>query len=683
MRLSVLCLCLAVALPATGQEPPRSAKKNPFRNNPASTPEAKPAPAPTDGIKQGPRVIRGVEAGVGRGMPNLAFTDTTGKPGKLSDLKDAKLTVVAFTNTSCPLCKKYAPSLARLEKEYANKGVAFLFVNPTATDKPDATRFAGRMVHDTDGKLTAAFGANSTTDVFVLDSARTVLYRGAIDDQYGLGYALEAPRNTYLTSALNESLAGKLPVIAATEAPGCALEPDATKAPAIPLTYHARIERIVQNNCIECHRSGGVGPFSLEKYDEVVAHKGMIKRVVDRGTMPPWLAAPQEKATHSLFSNDRSLIEADKKDLLTWLGGDLKKGDVADAPLPRKFEPGWLIGKPDMIYQLPKPIAIKAEGIMPYQNISIDTDFPEDKWVQALEVEPTAREVVHHVLVFAVPRGSRIGGEATGFFAAYVPGNNTLVYPEGYAKRLPKGSTLRFQIHYTPNGKATTDQTKLGLIFAKEAPRHEIHVAGIANLAFQIPPGADNHRVTAGVPIPFDAQVLALFPHAHLRGKAARYDLKTPDGKVQQLLDVPHYDFNWQLEYRFAQPVIAPKGSSLTYTAWYDNSTSNPANPNPKKTVRWGQQTYDEMHLGYVEYIIAGADGKVPAKIPTGGLVGGITLPTDIKFPKDGLEIPEQFKEGFKRFDTNNNGRLDEKEFDALPPGGKFAVLEFIRRNKR
>ncbi|VTT96356.1 thiol-disulfide oxidoreductase : Redoxin domain protein OS=Planctomyces brasiliensis (strain ATCC 49424 / DSM 5305 / JCM 21570 / NBRC 103401 / IFAM 1448) GN=Plabr_3782 PE=4 SV=1: Redoxin: Cu2_monoox_C [Gemmataceae bacterium] len=602
MRLLALALTVSVGV-AAAQEPP---KKNPFRDGsgsgtsetPAATPAAKPDP-----VRNAPRVLRAAEAGVGKLVADVAFTDLAGKSGKLSDFKAAKLTVVAFTNTTCPLCKKYAPVLARTEKEYAAKGVAFLFVNPTATDKPDGSAFTGRYVHDTDGKLTAALGANSTTEVVVLDAARTVVYRGAIDDQYGLGYSLDAPRNKYLATALDEALAGKSPVVAGTTAPGCALDADAMKAPAVALTYHARIERIVQANCVECHRSGGVGPFSLDSYDDVVAHKGAIKKVVDNGTMPPWFAA-HAKAGHSPFANDRSLTDADKKDLLAFLGGDLKKGDPADAPLPRKYDSGWLIGKPDATFQLPKPVAVKAEGVMGYQHIKVETNFDEDRWVQAIEVQPTAREVTHHVLVFATARGARLGGgEAAGFFAVYVPGNNSLVYPDGYAKKLPKGATLHFQMHYTPNGKATTDQTKLGLIFAKHPPRHEVQVAGIVNTRFEIPPGEGNHRVDAKIPVPFDAKVLALFPHAHLRGKAAKYELNTPDGKTSTLLDVPHYDFNWQLQYRFADPVTAPRGSSLTYTAWYDNSDKNPANPDPKKTVRWGQQTYEEMHLGYIEFV--------------------------------------------------------------------------------
>lgn len=600
MRL-IACVLVAAAVTVVAADEPR---KNPFRDGTGKA-SAKLVPRKDDPVKDPPRVQRAADAGVGKLVPDVAFTDLAGKPGKLSDFRGSKLLVVALTNTSCPLCKKYAPTLARLEKEYSPKGVAFLFVNPTATDTPDEAAFAGRYVHDTKHTLTAALGAKTTTEVFVLDAARTVVYRGAIDDQFGLGYALDAPRTRYLVPALTDLLAGKPPVVAATTAPGCDLALDAKPVPT-PLTYHARIERIVQNNCVECHRAGGVAPFELTTYEHVVAHRGMIRKVVDRGTMPPWFAAPPEKGQHTPWANDRSLPAADKADLLAWLAGDLKKGDPADAPLPRSFATGWHIGQPDAVFELPRPIAVKAQGTMPYQNVTVPTDFDDDRWVKSLEVQPTAREVVHHVLVFAVPKGlPRAVGEGQGFFAAYVPGNNTLIYPEGYAKKLPKGSNLIFQIHYTPNGKATTDRTRLGLVFADGPPRHEVRVTGLVNPRFSIPPGADNHKVEARMPyVPFDARVLAFFPHAHLRGKAARYELRLPDGTQKLLLDVPHYDFNWQLNYRYAEPVAVPRGSSLVYTAWYDNSEKNPANPDPKRTVRWGPQTFDEMHLGYLEYVI-------------------------------------------------------------------------------
>jgi thiol-disulfide isomerase/thioredoxin len=559
-----------------------------------------------DPIKQAARVILPAEVGVGRFVVDAAFTDLAGNDGRLSDFKSKKLLVVAFTSTTCPLCKKYAPTLARLEKEYAHQDVAFLFVNPIATDEPAGHAFAGRYVHDKGGKLLAVLGATATTEIFVLDPARTLIYRGAIDDQYGLGYALDAARNHYLADALNAALTGARPKIAATEAPGCSLEPDPGKAPAVTLTYHARVERIVQANCAECHRKAGVAPFALGTYEQVVAHKGMIKKVVNNGTMPPWFAARPAPGDRSPWINDRSLSAADKADLLAWLGGGLNKGDAADAPRPRTFEPEWQIGRPDAVFQLPKPIAIKAEGTMPYTGAAVETTLEEDKWVQAIEVQPTAREVVHHVVVYEIVKEQqKSGGGGKGYFTIYVPGNGSVIYPDGFAKKLAKGTTLVFQMHYTPNGKATTDQTRIGLVFARQPPRHEVFTKDMKNQRFKIPAGADNHEIEAKLPLPENATLLSLFPHAHLRGKASRFELEQSDKTRTRLLDVPHYDFNWQLSYRYANPVSVPNGSSLVYTAWYDNSAKNPANPDPTKDVRWGEQTTNEMHFATVEYYIS------------------------------------------------------------------------------
>lgn len=579
---------------------------------------ADPKPGPAEPVRQGPKVLKPGDRGVGRQAPDVAFTDVNGKAGKLSDYKDRKAVVVAFTSMSCPLSKKYAPTLARLEKAYAEKGVAFVFVNPVATDEEKDIREAvranglqGLYVYDKDGAFARAVGAAVTTDAFVLDPTRTVVYRGAIDDQYGQGYSHDEPRAKYLSEALDALLAGKVPLVGATEAPGCALDLGEVKRPAVALTYHRDVSRLVQAHCVECHRKDGVAPFSLETMKDVVAHAGEIRRVVERGAMPPWFAAPPDKGP-SPWVNDRALAKSEKADLLAWLGGDRAAGDPADAPRPRPFDSGWLIGKPDAVVRPAKPVQVKAEGTMPYQNVYAETDFTEDKWVQALEVRPSAKQVVHHVLVFVVPpKGEGTGllgavaqNEGQGYYAIYVPGNSTLVYPDGFGKRFPKGSKVRFQIHYTPNGTATEDRTELGMVFAREEPKHEVRVVGLVNASFAIPPGADNHAVRAQVPVPFNARILGFLPHMHLRGKAFRYELTDPGGKTELLLDVPRYDFNWQLLYKYADPKPVPRGSTLKATGWFDNSDHNPANPDPKKTVKWGPQTFDEMLLGYVEYYI-------------------------------------------------------------------------------
>jgi hypothetical protein len=523
--------------------------------------------------------------------------------------------------------KKYLPTLAQLERDYREKGVRFLFLASTATDAAADLRAAIKgsgatapCALDPKSEIARTLGATATTDAFVLDGARTLVYRGAVDDQYGLGYSVDAPREKYLAAALDATLAGRAPAISATQAPGCALDLAKETTPASAPTYYNRVSRIIQTNCQECHHSGGIAPFSLETYEQTCAKAGMIRKMVSGNLMPPWFAAAPAAGQHSLWANDRSLSPHDKADLLAWLEAGKPQGDAADAPLPRTWPAEWQNGTPDAIVQIPQPIQVAASGTMPYQNITVDTNFGEDKWVSGFEIRPTAREVVHHVLVFLQDKDARRpkqDGLTNGFFAAYVPGNRAVMYPDGFAKELPAGMRLHFQIHYTPNGNATQDQVRIGLYFAKKPPQHIVHVAGIANVFLRIPPGENNVPITGTIPVLRPVTVLGFMPHMHLRGKAFRFDATMPDGSTQTLLDVPRYDFNWQLAYRYAQPVALPVGARVHATGWFDNSADNPANPDPTKLVKWGQQTTDEMMLGYVEYYFndeGGASTQVSAR---------------------------------------------------------------------
>ncbi|MEK6233318.1 MAG: redoxin family protein, partial [Planctomycetales bacterium] len=355
-------------------------------------------------IRQGPKPIKASDQGVGRRIADIAFADVSGKQRKLSDFGKHKALVVALTGTGCPLCQKYAPSLAQLEKRYRGQDVAFLFVNPNESEDVETAReavqthgFQGPYVRDAGDKLTQALAAHSTTEVFVLDAARTLAYRGAVDDQYGFAYSLDAPRRSFLVDALDAVLAGRRPEIAATSAPGCEIIGEQENSPApIAATYHNRVSRIIQNNCLECHRQGGPAPFSLETLSQVKDYAGMIRNVIQRRVMPPWFAehAGGQQADAVAWANDRSLPAADKADLLAWIKGGLPEGDSADAPLPRAFPEEWMIGKPDLVVELPEPVAIKATGTMPYQHARIKTNFTEDRWVQAVEIQPTERAVV-------------------------------------------------------------------------------------------------------------------------------------------------------------------------------------------------------------------------------------------------------------------------------------------------
>ncbi|MDB6004162.1 MAG: Redoxin domain protein [Prosthecobacter sp.] len=583
------------------------------KGSPATSSPIKPA-TEDPSFKEAPQFLKGTEHGVGRMVADTALKTLKGDEIKLSSAAGKNGLVIALFSASCPISGKLAPEIARLEKELKEQGLALLLVNaPPGQKAEEITQFiadhklVSPVASDADGKLSQQLAATTTTEVFLLDAARTLVYRGAINDQYGLGYTKDAPKHHYLRDAVAAMLSGEPAEIAATSAPGCALDLPAQKAvAATPVTYHRDIARILQSNCVECHHQGGVGPFPLDSYDTVIEHAAMIRKQVERGAMPPWFAAPLEGLTHSLWSNDRSLSERDRADLLAWLGSNRVKGDVADAPKPRAFPSEWAIGKPDVIIAAAKPVSIKAEGTMPYQHVTVTTDFPEDRWVRGYEVLPTARQVVHHVIVSVHEKGSKVRGGGDegdqGYWAAYVPGNTHQVYPEGFARKLPAGATVSFQIHYTPNGKAVEDTMRMGLLFSKEPPKYVIHTTALPNSRISIPPGKADHVEVAQRKLPTDVNVMAWMAHMHVRGKAFKFEVTLPDGKTETLLDIPRYDFNWQLRYDYAMPHFLPRGSTVKITAVYDNSTGNPANPDPTKTVRWGQQTFDEMMIGYMEH---------------------------------------------------------------------------------
>ena len=616
--------------------------------------------------------------------------------------------VVAFTSTTCPVSRQYGPTLARLEKELVKKGLKLVLVNPTATDSVDSIKtFLANFpndqsyIHDRDESIAKAFRARSTTEVFLVDKAGTVRYRGAVDDQFGVGTALEKPRHDWLMTACKMMLDHTDIATTMTDPSGCVLDHHGQKLAQIEaVTYHNRISRIVQKSCLNCHHTDGLAPFSLETLDDVKAHKAMIRKEVERGQMPPWFADKSTMANHPGWSNDCSMPAQDKRDLLAWLGSELMpEGDIADAPLPRKFATtGWQIGTPDMVYKLPAPIEIPAQGKMPYQHRTIDMKLSEETWIQAVEIRPTDKSVVHHVLVFVAPPESdadqdeNTEQENRGFFAAYVPGTSAMIFPENYGKRLTKGSRLRFQIHYTPNGQKTTDQLEIGLLKAVRKPAHEIKVIGISNPNIKIPAGAGNHVEVARQTVPTDINLLSFVPHTHVRGKAFKYEIVFPDKRRETVLDVPRYDFNWQLRYQLAKPIAVPKGSVIIATATYDNSDANKANPDPTKTVYWGQQTDEEMMLGYTEYEVTGPKAEFQSQVagPLAALIGGKTPAErrerffnlmdknkDNALTIDEMQMlknlvprlrddPERMNTVFKTLDTNDDGKLSRDEMKSI-----------------
>jgi hypothetical protein len=338
----------------------------------------------------------------------------------------------------------------------------------------------------------------------------------------------------------------------------------------------------------------------MTSYDEVVGWSATIREVVDQQRMPPWFANPD----YGHFANDARLTDEEKRLIAEWVDNGSPEGNPSDLPKPRSYAEGWRIPQPDqVVYMSDKPYNVPAEGTVAYQYFTADPGFKEDKWIQAVEARPGNRGVVHHIIVFAVPPGSRDSGafgDGRSGFAGYAPGEQPRIYAPGTALRVPAGSKLLFQLHYTPNGTATTDLSCVGFKFADPKTVKRPARGGAAiNAAFVIPPGAGNHEVTSRYTFMRDQMITYLFPHMHLRGKAFRFEVKYPDGRSEILLDVPKYDFNWQLRYDLAEPKLMPKGTVLTCTAHFDNSEENLANPDPRTPVRWGPQTWEEMMIGF------------------------------------------------------------------------------------
>jgi hypothetical protein len=335
----------------------------------------------------------------------------------------------------------------------------------------------------------------------------------------------------------------------------------------------------------------------------------MIAEVVREERMPPWHANPQ----YGHFANATRLSAEEKNLIATWVENGCPEGDPKDLPDPKKFHAGWFLPRePDQVfYMTEQPVNVKAEGVESYRHYEMDPGFTEDKWVKISECMPGNRAVVHHIIVFIKPPGqettrSRAGDvdvRGFGFLAGFAPGTRPLVSPKGWAKKIPAGSKLVFEMHYTPIGTPQTDRSSIGLIYLDEKEvTHQIATAGATNAKFEIPPHDPNHRVESRHKFSRDVTLLSLFPHMHMRGKSFRYELALPGSEQREIiLDVPRYDFNWQNSFIFAEPRHISAGSVLHCTAHFDNSSENLANPDPSKTVKWGPQTWEEMMIGWFD----------------------------------------------------------------------------------
>ncbi len=554
------------------------------------------------------------DAVLGRHVDDFSLRDFHGNAHTLAQYADKKAVVLVFLGTDCPLAKLYAPRLADLAKEYGKQGVVFLGIDANTLDTPTKlTAFANShhvefpLLKDTGNIVADKLAAARTPEVFVLDAQRNVRYHGRIDDQYVVGVQHEKASRRDLVLALDEILAGKEVSKPSTPFTGCLIARVQKTEPKGDITYSKHVAAVFNRHCVECHRDGELAPFPLDTYETAKGWADTIREVVTLNRMPPWFADPK----YGKFSNDCSLSAADKQTIFAWIDNGCPQGNPADLPAPPKFTTGWRMGQPDLVYRMEKAYTVPAEGVVDYQYFIVERDLKEDLWVATAEARPGNQAVVHHVVLYSAPPGVKLGNlpeiQATGkMVAIYAPGMNPWRYPEGMAMKLERGSSLIIQMHYTPNGTMQDDRSYVGLKLADmKKVKRQIRYGMSVNPNINIPPGADNYELVSKKPFLRDSLILNLFPHMHYRGKSFRFEAEYPDGRREVLLDVPHYDFNWQLRYDLAEPIFMPKGSKLVCTARYDNSEANPLNPDPTKTVRFGLQTWEEMMVGYFSSVSA------------------------------------------------------------------------------
>lgn len=401
-------------------------------------------------------------------------------------------------------------------------------------------------------------------------------------------------------------------------------------------TFYRDVLPILQQHCQSCHRIGGIAPLPFESYEQTRPYAGAIRHAAQEKSMPPWFA----DSNVGRFSNDPSLSAAEIATLAAWAEANSPAGNEKDAPPPRHWAEGWSIPKPDVVLKMPQAVPLPARGDIEYTYEIVPTHLAEDCWVQMAEVLPGVRSSVHHGVVYVRPPNSNWLHHApvgTPFTAStltdpedrrgahwtdsdvllvYAPGSSPDAWPANMAKFIPSGSDLVFQMHYTANGRAASDQTSIGLIFSKQAPAQRVLTLQLTNDHFLIPPGDSNYRVEARGTLPNDATLLSFLPHMHLRGKRFEYNLihrnnevaGKPAYEIETLLRV-NYHFHWQMSYRLAEPRLLKAEAELQAVAWYDNSEKNPHNPDPGAAVRWGEQTYEEMMVGFFDVAVpAGMD---------------------------------------------------------------------------
>lgn len=545
----------------------------------------------------------GAEAG------NLTFKDIRALNRSLSDLGEAKGYALVFLNTTCPIAQRYLPRIQELHEKYAGQGIQVVGVYNSQDEMPKDIAAHGLnaglsfpIVWDEYQKCTQALGVERVPTAVLLDGQKRVVYTGRIDDQYRPGGVQPNVGRHDLVEAIDELLAGKPISVPETPIDGCKVT--AWKAPKFDhtVTFHEHIEPILQKRCQSCHHEGTAAPFGLVGYDEASGQGEMLAEVVRDGRMPPWYAHTE----FGHFTNNPSLSKEERDLIEAWVRADMPQGDPAKAPKPLEFaESEWRIGEPDLVLTMNKPHKIQAEGFIPYKYVFLPPPFSDDTYVEAIEIRPHNRAVVHHCNAFYVDALTQKGGK-NNFITGYVPGGMPFLLTPGIAQRIPKNSVIGLQIHYVTTGKEEESTISIGFRYAKGTVDKVTHFTLLDPRDIAIPPGDAFYEMKAREKFEKDATLIGLFTHMHLRGRDMTFNAYYPDGKMETLLQIPNYNFEWQLGYVCPLPPNEkkiPAGTEMEAIAHFDNSKFNPFNPDPSYKVPYGDQSYDEMFNGFIFYV--------------------------------------------------------------------------------
>lgn len=556
-------------------------------------------------------------------VDNFTLLDHNGKSHKLYYLSDRKAVVVMVQGNGCPITRSAWSALKEVRAQYAARGIEFLMLNSNLQDDRASVQAEARefgydipILLDPAQLVGEALGVTRTAEVFVIDSKSwNVAYRGPVDDRVNYERQRATAKDRYLVDALDNVLAGKPVKVAKRESPGCIVNFPHRERPAV-ISYSRTIAPLLVQNCVGCHQQGGIAPWAMNSYDKVRGFAPMIREVVRTQRMPPWHADPHV----GKWVGDRGLSPEDAATLVHWVEAGAPRGDGPDPlAVPRPAASEWTLGKPDLVLTLPA-YKVPATGVVSYQYVTVPNPLDRPVWVRAAALVPGDRTVVHHVLTGytaaaagagAAGRGGAGGRGGLGALGisvfessltGYVPGMDAHPFPQDTGVLIEPGGSFVFQVHYTPTGKETTDVTRFGLYFHDKPPKQIMRNIVAINPLLSIEPDAAAHEESAYIPFDKPAIIYSLFPHAHYRGASSKFEIQYPDGRLELLLSVPRYDFNWQRDYIFERPLEVPAGSKIIHTTVYDNSKQNPGNPDPSKRVPFGEQSWDEMLYGGIRF---------------------------------------------------------------------------------